>query len=246
MDYVISLVILAPLMYVLFRGLLALRRWVERRAVALWSPWVLGREWDWLPECGALAAQFSGGPLMRWSPPTTRAPLGYMGVYNGVEVTGFRYEVVTGRASFRYQVNLVRFKGADFPTLSIATEKWHNKVLGSDITFESSEFNRRWWVKSDNARFAHSVLHPRVISAFVEAELPGHPIVWFEGDAILIATEDHGPGFYRPAPKYMDDQIDLLTRVGALLPRYVLQDMGSDAVLEVTDEGPAPPPNRSI
>jgi hypothetical protein len=52
------------------------------------------------------------------------------------------------------------------PSLLIRREDIGDKLIGGlgfdDIDFESEEFSRDFWVKSDNRRHAYGVIHPRM------------------------------------------------------------------------------------
>ncbi len=64
--------------------------------------------------------------------------------------------------------------GAQFPTIFIRPEGWGDKLAAfvgfDDIDFESEEFSKRYFCKSDNRQFAYAVIHPQMM----EWLLPQH------------------------------------------------------------------------
>lgn len=86
-----------------------------------------------------------------------------------------------------------------------------------DIDFESVEFSKRFFVKSEDKRFAYDVLHPRMME-FLLAERP--PMIDIEGGALCIAD-----GTRRWTPAQYDQKIEFVRRFCALWPRHLLQGL---------------------
>ena len=76
----------------------------------------------------------------------------------------------------------------DTPPLLIRPEGVFDKIKGmfgfDDIDFESAEFSRKFYVKSDDKRFAYDVLHPRMME-FLLAENP--PMIDIEDGALCLS-----------------------------------------------------------
>ncbi|MGV3615861.1 MAG: hypothetical protein ACO1SV_11050 [Fimbriimonas sp.] len=106
-----------------------------------------------------------------------------------------------------------------FPVLSMAQENVFHRIgakLGmQELTFELEEFNRRYFVKGQDARAAHDLLHPRAIEFLMT-----HPVRnWQFGGYHLII---HKGGFYDPLEirRVMEEIQGFLQ----LVPEYVRQD----------------------
>lgn len=203
-----------------------------------WRLWASNRGWVLHDDWQQMVGQFKHGPFGQGS--SRSAQLGYDGTFDGLSASGFGYKYSTGAGNtertHRFHISFVRVPGAQFPTLTLATESWVNRVLTEDIQFEDAEFNRRWWVNSPSPRFAHDVIHPRLMHWLNTTPLPGFSTLWFEGDAILVAT----PGLLTPDD--VDARLRLLTRMAAIIPRFVLNDAGCRDQLQITDDGPGIPP----
>ena len=61
-------------------------------------------------------------------------------------------------------------------SLHVRRENIGDRVLGAlgfdDIDFESEEFSRKFYVASDNKRFAYAVIHPRMIEFLLQTTPP--------------------------------------------------------------------------
>lgn len=53
--------------------------------------------------------------------------------------------------------------GLTVPRIDLRPENAVTRRLGRDIQFELDEFNREWRVTSEDLRFAHGVIHPRMM-----------------------------------------------------------------------------------
>lgn len=94
----------------------------------------------------------------------------------------FRYKVTrsTGKGSSTRTYNLsyliVHLPFRQVPDLLIRREGVFDKLAGAigfdDIDFESAEFSKRFYVKSDDKRFAYDVVHPRTMAFLLESDPP--------------------------------------------------------------------------
>ena len=111
--------------------------------------------------------------------------------------------------------------GAGFPRLVIRPESILDKLAGAigfdDIDFESAEFSRRFFVKSENKKFAYDILHARAMEYLMNDvergfafELAGSAILLYNGNTWDIEQ----------IPRALDALIGFV----ALIPEYVWQD----------------------
>lgn len=65
--------------------------------------------------------------------------------------------------------------GGSFPDFFIRPEGWGDKVKGligfEDINFESEEFSRKYFCKSDDRQFAYALIHPQMIEWMMNLRL---------------------------------------------------------------------------
>lgn len=94
----------------------------------------------------------------------------------------FTYKVTTSNGkttsttTYRFSYLILHPPFAQVPDLLIRREGLFDKLLGAigfdDIDFESSEFSRRFHVKSPDKRFAYDVCHPRMMEFLLTGDPP--------------------------------------------------------------------------
>lgn len=105
---------------------------------------------------------------------TGRAFRAFMGDY--------RYSVTTSNGkstqttTYRVSYIILHTPYDGMPTLLVRPEGFMDKVKGAlgfdDIDFESEEFSRRFYVKSNDKRFAYDVIHPRMMEFLMAGRGP--------------------------------------------------------------------------
>ena len=140
----------------------------------------------------------------------------------------FRYKVTSGsgknRSTRTYLFSyLIVQPPWPAPALLVRPEGFFDKVKGAlgfdDIDFESEEFNRRFWVQSNDKRFAYDVLHPRMME-FLLAQLGS--AIDLEGGAMCVSD-----GTSRWEPEEFRAQLDFVRRFCDLWPRHLLVDLAT-------------------
>lgn len=195
-----------------------------------WRRWVTERDWRFHDTWNEMPQQFDGGPFGVGH--NRRADRGFEGAFDGLPVFGMRYRYVRGsgkhQSTWTHQVLGVRFPGARFPAFSLRPEGFLN---GRDVQFENEAFNRRWSVTSASPRFAHDVIHPRMM-AFLMGPLPHFDTLWFNGDSLLFARYGDAD------PRGVDATLRMMSTVADLIPSFVLREVGSAAPV-VDRSGPS-------
>ncbi len=107
------------------------------------------------------------------------------------------------------------------PTLLIRREGMFDKIKGTfgfdDIDFESEEFSKRFWVQSNDKRFAYDVIHPRMMEFLLLRLDTG---IDLEGGAICLSD-----GACRWEPNQFREQLQFLRGFCELWPRHLLVDL---------------------
>ena len=102
-------------------------------------------------------------------------------------------------------------------------QRFAARLGAQDIDFESEAFNAAWRIAAPNERFAHSVLHPRLMERLLQPDATGMSLR-IEGTDILCWA--HG------APRYdlIGPRLRVMSDVVAAVPRFVWLDHGYDPV----------------
>ncbi|PKQ27132.1 MAG: hypothetical protein CVT64_01405 [Actinobacteria bacterium HGW-Actinobacteria-4] len=104
------------------------------------------------------------------------------------------------------------------PTVDIVPEGAFDRLArslgGGDIEFESAEFNQSWRVKSNNSRYAHALLHPRMLHRLNRDDARGYNIR-FEERAVMMWTAE------REGTDTLARRLGVLTALAKLVPPHL-------------------------
>jgi hypothetical protein len=100
-----------------------------------------------------------------------------------VRMGDFQYDTGSGKSRQTHRISfacfLLPFVGT--PDFLVRKEGLGDKLLGGigfdDIDFESEEFSRRFWVKSEDKRHAYDVIHPGMMEFLLEGPTPHLEVV---------------------------------------------------------------------
>ena len=233
MEWIVGAFLAFFLLFVV--GVVVLVIFAIRQQSALkraWRAWALARNWGYRDKWPEMLDRYTKGVMNTGG----SAVKGFEGRFDGQHVAGFEYTYTTstGKSSttHHHRISMVRVPGAHFPALAISRENFFGKLLGQDIEFEDAEFNRRWFVKGSQPRFAHDVIHPRLMQQLNSGELKDFMSLWFEGDSVLVATNG------QVKPEFIDSHLRFLTDVVATVPRFVWNNVGCAHPPPVTRDGP--------
>jgi len=145
------------------------------------------------------------------------------GHFRGRPVTLLDYQYTTGTGKNRTTHHRgITIMGCDFPTIPLQIRREHafDKVgsfLGAgDIEFESAEFNRVFFVKSADRKWAFDVLHTRAMEYLLKA--PHYSIEFGFGE---IAVVRNG----KCSPEQYEEQVEMAWKLYELFPEYVIKEM---------------------
>lgn len=147
------------------------------------------------------------------------------GPFNGVACASFTHEYEEGdddevNATSRWQIDIV-----DLPyplaKVDIVPDDFMAKFAkilgGQDIDFESAQFNAKWRVKAGDAKYAHDIVHPRLMERLLGADADGLAIR-VEGSAVYSwAIERRGP-------EDLARRLGVVTAVARLIPEFVYRE----------------------
>lgn len=145
-------------------------------------------------------------------------------------ITGdFRYKVTSGSGknrstrTYRFSYLIVHMPWQT-PPLLIRPEGVFDKIKGvlgfEDIDFESAEFSRKFYVKSQDKRFAYDVLHPRMMEFLLAAQ---PPMIDIENGALCLSD-----GRRRWQPEQFKARIQFLNNFCTQWPKHLVKDLKAD------------------
>ena len=113
------------------------------------------------------------------------------GSREGADVFLFDYRYVTGSGKNQTTHSFcccVIEVGMNFPYLWIRRERWYDKITSAigfdDIDFESHEFSRKFYVKSESKKFAYEVINQQMMEYLLR--VPQKPYIEMRHDAGLF------------------------------------------------------------
>lgn len=159
------------------------------------------------------------------------------GRYGGRAATSFAYRYTTGNGknqeTHTFQVATLSLP-AYLATVELTPDGIGAKLAkafgGQDISFESEAFNQAWRVEARDAKFAHDVIHPRLMERLLRSDARGMSIR-IEGTDILCWS----PG--SPDLDALAGKLGVLQAVIQSIPRYVWLAHGYDPPTPVTEPG---------
>ena len=192
----------------------------------------------WLPFASGLGCAFSPtDPFsIPGSSPHSLFTLGHSrraynvmnGVYRGrpLRCFDYKYTVGSGRDSHTYNLTCVMLDAPlPFPPLIIRPEGFLDHlghVIGiEDIQFESAEFNRKFFVKCQDRKFAFDVIPQATMTYLLQ-----HAPLCIEGNGTAVLFHFNVTKGLLPLPAGVTDLLDLSSGFLDLLPDYLLHDHG--------------------
>jgi hypothetical protein len=210
----------------LVAGVLVSGWWFHRKRAAAVRAWAAAVGWRVVGTDASLVHRWRGRPFGIGS--SRRVSELVVGTFAGRHAATFRYEYTTGSGKNRSTVThhvVALALPAFLPTVELTPDGLGAKLAkafgGQDIVFESDAFNRAWRVTASDARYAHAVLHPRLMERLLRADAQGLSLR-IEGADVLCWTLG--------APR-LDDvarRLHVLTAVVEHVPRFVWLDHGHD------------------
>ncbi len=148
------------------------------------------------------------------------------GDHEGLPVRLMDYTYATGSGKSRTTHNLgVVILKTEFPVIPLAIRRENpldrvGEFFGADdIDFESAEFSRKFYVKSNDRRWAYDVIHQRAMDYLLGA--PSYNIAFGTFELAVTKTGHFAPASYEEALAMAKGLYDLI-------PDYVIRQMKGD------------------
>lgn len=199
--------------------------WYRTRRDRETKEWVAAAGWTYVGTDPSLVDRWAGAPFGTGQ--SRRASDVMVGRWGDRPVVSFTYSFVTGAGNRRSTVHfhvLALPLPAFLPPLELTPDGAAVRLLtrpGEDIQFESEEFNRAWRVVSADAKFAHDVVHPRLMERLMAPDAFRARLRFAGTDLVSWAPgTTNTVGIHR--------RLALMQAVIDSVPRYVWQDHGYD------------------
>jgi hypothetical protein len=141
----------------------------------------------------------------------------------------FKYKVTSGSGknrrtrTYRFSYLILHMPFPDMPALIIRREGLFDRVAGffgyGSISFESAEFNKRFYINGDDKKFAYDVIHPRMME-FLMATNP--PTIDIENGRLCVSD-----GRTRWSPEQFRGHIEWVKQFFEHWPAHVKHDLES-------------------
>lgn len=183
------------------------------------AAWAQARGWNYIERDQNLVNFSTGQPFgTGYSRKATEV---FSGQHRGWHVLSFNYQwtVKQGKSSTTYHRHIIGiYLGMALPKLDIAPDSSVQRMLGGlagqDIDFESAEFNKQWRTSCRDLRFAHDVVHPRMMELLLTDAYLGRT---YRYENMYLMSWLNG----RQRREYIFSMADLLINKVALLPTYL-------------------------
>jgi len=195
----------------------------RRKALAAWAQ---SRGWQFRSgKIGRLHTEYPGLKLFDRGHSRTAKNV-ITGESKGQVVRLMDYTYVTGSGKNRstHNIGVVLMK-TDFPVIPLTIRRENpldrvGEFFGADdIDFESAEFSRKFYVKSNDRKWAYDVIHQRTMDYLLKA--PSYDIAF--GTFELVVTKN---GFF--SPEGYQEALAVAGTLYDLIPDYVIQQMKGD------------------
>lgn len=188
--------------------------------------WAAASGWTYVGADPSLVDRWPGAPFgLGRSRQASDVMVGRWGDRPAVSFT-YTYVTGSGKSQSTHHVHVLALPLPAFlPSLELTPEGFGSKLLtalgAEDIQFESDDFNRAWRVAAADPKFAHDVVHPRLMQRLMAPDAVGARLHITGTDIVGWA-----PGYTNPVG--IPRRLALMQAVIDSVPRYVWLDHGYD------------------
>lgn len=183
--------------------------------------WARDHGWTYTKSDPALTKLSSGPPFGRGhSRAANKVLQGPLGGAGGRHCVSFTYTWTQGHGknSQTHHRHIVAVHlGLQVPRIDVGPGGGISRLMGGGrVNFEWEDFNREWTVSSTDARFAHGIIHPRVMELLMTPEFRGRTyryegqylMMWFNGRTdlgVILPAATHLAWLADRIPSYKFD-----------------------------------------
>ena len=159
---------------------------------------------------------------------TMAGALDVFGENSYAQAGDFTYKVTSGTGknrstrTYHFSYLIIELPYRIVPDVLVRRENLFDKLTDmigfDDIDFESSEFSKKFCVKSPDKRFAYDLITPRMMDHFLQGSpVPGLPAIDMENSRICLSD-----GASRWQPEHFEQAIAWAERFFELWPEHLL------------------------
>ena len=256
MDPIVIIVGLVVLAAVIFLGVKAAQAHAERErqriaALARWAPangfefnprdpWNLDDRYQGVADIGKGHARYAFETLTRATPVPATIFQYHFKTWETRTVTRNGRTRVERYEQTHWRRYLIVELGVLFPHLFLRAEGLFDRIAGfvgfDDIDFESEEFSKRYFCKSDDRQFAYAVIHPQMMEWLMSRR--------YEGElkqGLLVMNVSAGPHTAQGCYEVWANAVGFINRI----PPFVWQDFAKHEPIKLPEPVPYLPPHPS-
>ena len=198
----------------------------NRKKVARYRDWATANGWTYTEKDDSRAGRWQVPPFDLGQRQTVTNVL--EGTVAEHSVAAFEHRVVSkrgGKARTYTQTVLTVALPSALPSVLIASQRTPERIMfmgevGKDYEVEWAEFNREWFIRTDDIRFTSDFIHPQLMERLMKPDAIGLSIR-VEGSDLI--------GWYTGARDELvmiEKQLPVLLDVARLIPGFVWKDYG--------------------
>ncbi|CAN5146369.1 hypothetical protein BH09ACT3_BH09ACT3_11270 [soil metagenome] len=206
-------------------GVMAFLLLSGRKKVARYQNWAAANGWQYVRRDDSRSARWTVRPFTLGQKQRIHHVLD--GERDGHAVSVFEHEAVNkvGETSVYRQTVLTTALPGSLPPVLIAPQRTpERKVLlaelGKDYEVEWAEFNREWFIRTDDLRFTSDFVHPQLMERLMKPDAKGLFLRVEGSDLIGWLTGA------RDELALIENQLPVLLDVVRLIPGFVWKDYG--------------------
>jgi hypothetical protein len=221
------------------RRLAGLGRWAGMNGFSfdLGDPWNLDNRYQGLADIGRGHARYAFETLIRESPVPAAIFRYTFRTWETRTVTRNGRTYTEQYEETHWRRYLVVELGVIFPHLFLRLEGLLDRIAGfvgfDDIDFESEEFSKRYFCKSDDRQFAYAVIHPQMMEWLMSRR--------YEGElrqGLLMMDATRGPHTPEGCQEVWENAVGFINRI----PDFVWQDYAKHEPIKLPEPTPYVPP----
>lgn len=200
--------------------------WYQIQRTRKIKAWAAASGWTYVGTDASLVNRWQGEPFGTGrSRRTSEVMVGRWGGRTAISFT-YTYKTGSGKNESTYTYHVLALPlPAYLPTLELSPDGFGARLArafgGQDIQFESDDFNRAWRVESRDLKFAHDIVHPRLMERLMRPDARG-ACLRISGTDVLSWTVGS------TSTERIAGRLGLMAAVIDSVPRYVWQDHGHD------------------
>ncbi len=219
-------VVVALIPFLVFPAVIVGAIWYQIHRTKKIKAWAAASGWTYVGTDASLVNRWRGEPFGAGrARRTSEVMVGRWGDRPAISFT-YSYKTGSGKNESTYTFHVLALPlPAHLPTLELTPDGFGARLAkafgGQDIQFESEDFNRAWRVECENLKFAHDVVHPRLMDRLMRPDARGACLRLSGTDILSWSVGSTNT-------ERIAGRLALMASVVDTVPRFVWQDHGYD------------------